>query len=152
MAAFTPHFEDLSDLKVSAMRTVNCISIFDRMLMVLAGKMPAIAALAYHRASGRQFAQPNTELSYSENFLYMLDAGATRDYKPNPRLARAIDIMFTLHAEHEMNCSTAVSQRPLPPIESAHRNTFHLLRYIGRNAIGLPYGYGLLQCRLARPR
>ena len=74
------------------------------------GKMPAIAALAYHRASGRQFAQPNMELSYSENFLYMLDAGATRDYRPNPRLARAIDIMFTLHAEHEMNCSTAAAR------------------------------------------
>ena len=71
--------------------------------------MPAIAALAYHRASGRRFAQPNQELSYSENFLYMLDAGVDRDYRPNPRLARAIDIMFTLHAEHEMNCSTAVS-------------------------------------------
>ncbi len=76
--------------------------------------MPAIAALAYHRASGRQFAQPDMNLSYSENFLYMLDAGATRNYRPNPRLARAIDIMFTLHAEHEMNCSTAVSLLPLP--------------------------------------
>ena len=70
--------------------------------------MPAIAALAYHRASGRKHAQPNMDLSYSENYLYMLDAGATRNYKPNPRLARAIDIMFILHAEHEMNCSTAV--------------------------------------------
>jgi len=86
--------------------------LVEHIALTRAGKMPAIAALAYHRASGRQFAQPNTELSYSENFLYMLDAGATRDYKPNPRLARAIDIMFTLHAEHEMNCSTAVSQAP----------------------------------------
>jgi citrate synthase len=84
--------------------------IQDKQIVRLIGKMPAIAALAYHRASGRQFAQPNTELSYSENFLYMLDAGATRDYKPNPRLARAIDIMFTLHAEHEMNCSTAAAR------------------------------------------
>ena len=41
------------------------------------GKMPAIAALAYHRASGRAAAQPNQRLSYAENFLYMLDAGAT---------------------------------------------------------------------------
>lgn len=39
--------------------------------------MPAIAALAYHRASGRAAAQPNQRLSYAENFLYMLDAGAT---------------------------------------------------------------------------
>ena len=41
---------------------------------LLAGKMPAIAALAYHRASGRNISQPNQRLSYSENFLYMLDA------------------------------------------------------------------------------
>lgn len=39
-----------------------------------AGKMPAIAALAYHRASGRNISQPNQRMSYSENFLYMLDA------------------------------------------------------------------------------
>ena len=44
---------------------------------VCTGKMPAIAALAYHRASGRAAAQPNQRLSYAENFLYMLDAGAT---------------------------------------------------------------------------
>ena len=71
--------------------------------------MPAIAALAYHRASGRHAALPHQGLSYAENFLFMLDAGGKPNYRPNPRLARALDIMFTLHAEHEMNCSTAVS-------------------------------------------
>ena len=50
-----------------------------------AGKMPAIAAMAYHRASGRNFSQPNQRLSYSENFLYMLDAANKPGYKPNPR-------------------------------------------------------------------
>ena len=69
--------------------------------------MPAIAALAYHRASGREAAPPNQRLNYSENFLYMLDAGADSDYRPHPKLAHALDVMFTLHAEHEMNCSTA---------------------------------------------
>ena len=72
--------------------------------------MPAIAALAYHRASGRNISQPNQRMSYSENFLYMLDAANKPGYKPNPRLARAMDIMFTLHAEHEMNCSTAAAR------------------------------------------
>lgn len=72
--------------------------------------MPALAALAYHRASGRSAAPPSQRLSYAENFLYMLDAGATPNYRPNPRLTRAIDIMFTLHAEHEMNCSTAAAR------------------------------------------
>lgn len=66
-----------------------------------------MAALAYHRATGRRAAQPNQRLGYGENFLYMLDAGAKGAYKPNPRLARAIEILFILHAEHEMNCSTA---------------------------------------------
>jgi citrate synthase len=72
--------------------------------------MPAIAALAYHRASGRNVTSPNQRLSYSENFLYMLDASNKPNYRPNPRLARAMDIMFTLHAEHEMNCSTAAAR------------------------------------------
>ena len=66
-----------------------------------------MAAMAYHRATGRRAAQPNQRLGYGENFLYMLDAGAKGAYKPNPRLARAIEILFILHAEHEMNCSTA---------------------------------------------
>ena len=46
-------------------------------------------------------------LSYTENFLYMMDRMTNANYKPNPRLARALDILFILHAEHEMNCSTA---------------------------------------------
>ena len=52
--------------------------------------MPTLAAIAYHRASGRRAAPPNQALSYAENFLYMLDAGQRTDYKPNPRLARAL--------------------------------------------------------------
>lgn len=39
-----------------------------------------------------------------QNFLYMLDAGSHPGYRPNPRLARALDILFILHAEHELNC------------------------------------------------
>ena len=52
----------------------NCDDGGDMVFLCLAGKMPAIAALAYHRASGRNISQPNQRLSYSENFLYMLDA------------------------------------------------------------------------------
>lgn len=66
-----------------------------------------MAALAYHRATGRRAAPPNQRLSYGENFLYMLDAGAKGCYKPNPKLAGAVEVLFILHAEHEMNCSTA---------------------------------------------
>ena len=52
--------------------------------------MPAIAAMAYHRASGRNFSQPNQRMSYSENFLYMLDAANKPGYKPNPRCKYAL--------------------------------------------------------------
>ena len=45
-----------------------------------------------------------------QNFLYMLDAGARPDYRPNPRLACALDILFLLHAEHELNCSTSAAR------------------------------------------
>ncbi|GMH34299.1 hypothetical protein BSKO_02133 [Bryopsis sp. KO-2023] len=82
----------------------------DKQIVRLIGKLPALAALAYHRASGRESAPPNQSLDYAENFLYMLDAGRRTDYRPHPKLARALDIMFILHAEHEMNCSTAAAR------------------------------------------
>jgi citrate synthase len=88
------------------------VSVQDKQIARLVGKMPAIAALAYHRASGRAATPPNQRLGYAENFLYMLDAGPGSNpaYRPNPALARALDKMFTLHAEHEMNCSTAAAR------------------------------------------
>lgn len=46
-------------------------------------------------------------MGYVENFMYMLDRLNERDYVPNPKLSRALEILFILHAEHELNCSTA---------------------------------------------
>ncbi|KAI3696107.1 hypothetical protein L1987_79116 [Smallanthus sonchifolius] len=60
--------------------------------------------------AGRPPVLPSSNLSYSENFLYMLDSLGDKSYKPNPRLARVLDILFILHAEHEMNCSTAAAR------------------------------------------
>ncbi|GLT27051.1 hypothetical protein SLA2020_020790 [Shorea laevis] len=71
---------------------------------------PTIAAAAYLRMAGRAPVLPSSNLSYAENFLYMLDSMGNRSYKPNPRLARVLDILFILHAEHEMNCSTAAAR------------------------------------------
>ncbi|GJM90678.1 hypothetical protein PR202_ga06980 [Eleusine coracana subsp. coracana] len=81
--------------------------IRDKQIVRVLGKAPTIAAAAYLRLAGRPPVLPSTSLSYSENFLYMLDSLGNKSYKPNPRLARALDILFILHAEHEMNCSTA---------------------------------------------
>ncbi|KAF5189996.1 Citrate synthase, glyoxysomal [Thalictrum thalictroides] len=82
----------------------------DKQIARILGKAPTIAAAAYLRMAGRPPVLPSSNLSYSENFLYMLDSLGNRAYKPNPRLARVIDVLFILHAEHEMNCSTAAAR------------------------------------------
>ena len=82
----------------------------DKQIVRIIGKMTTLAAHAYHRNTGRTPAPPNQHMGYAENFLYMLDAGLDRHHRPNPRLAKALDTMFLLHAEHEMNCSTAAAR------------------------------------------
>ncbi|KAM2268119.1 hypothetical protein ACFX1S_046287 [Malus domestica] len=82
----------------------------DKQIARILGKAPTIAAAAYLRLAGRPAVLPANNLSYSENFLYMLDSLGNRSYKPNPRLARVLDVLFILHAEHEMNCSTAAAR------------------------------------------
>jgi len=71
------------------------------------GNMPTIAANAFRHRIGRPFNKPGQNLDYVENFLFMLDALNDPKYKPHPKLVRALDILFILHAEHELNCSTA---------------------------------------------
>ncbi|XP_078438889.1 citrate synthase, glyoxysomal-like [Wolffia australiana] len=82
----------------------------DKQIVRILGKAPTIAAAAYLRLAGRPPVLPSSNLSYAENFLYMLDSLGNRAYKPNPRLARVLDILFILHAEHEMNCSTSAAR------------------------------------------
>jgi citrate synthase len=71
------------------------------------GCMPTLAAYAYRHRIGRPYVDPCDGLGYAENFLYMLDKMSNPNYKPHPTLSRALDILFTLHADHELNCSTA---------------------------------------------
>lgn len=85
-------------------------AIRDKQIVRIIGKVPTIAAAAYLHMAGRSPVAPLTHLTYAENFLYMLDSMGDRTYRPHPRLARALDILFILHAEHEMNCSTAAAR------------------------------------------
>ncbi len=71
----------------------------------LIGKMPTIAAFAYRHMMGLPYIYPDNELSYTGNFLNMLYRMTEREYKPDPVLERALDILFILHADHEQNCS-----------------------------------------------
>lgn len=70
-------------------------------------RLPTIAACAYRHRIGRPYNNPVNHLSYTENFLYMMDRLSEANYKPHPKLAKALDVLFILHADHEMNNSTA---------------------------------------------
>jgi citrate synthase len=72
----------------------------------LLGNMPTIAAYSYRHRIGRPLVDPIEGLNYTENFLYMMDKLGHINYRPHPTLARALDILFILHADHELNCST----------------------------------------------
>lgn len=73
----------------------------------LVAKMPTIAAMSYKYAQGQPFMYPDNALSFSENFLYMMFGTPCQTYKPNPVLAKALDKIFILHADHEQNASTS---------------------------------------------
>lgn len=73
----------------------------------LIAKMPTLAARIYKYTQGQAFVDPRNELSYAENFLRMCFAVSAEDYKVNPILARAMDKIFILHADHEQNASTS---------------------------------------------
>jgi citrate synthase len=73
----------------------------------LIAKVPTIAAWAYKYAIGQPFMYPRNDLGYAENFLHMMNAVPAEEYKVNPILARAMDRILILHADHEQNASTS---------------------------------------------
>src|ERR1017187_2440600 len=78
----------------------------DQQVVRLIGKMPTLAAFAYRHARGLPYAYPDDELSYAGNFLNMMRKMTEPKYSPDPLLEHAIDVLLTLHADHEQNCST----------------------------------------------
>jgi citrate synthase len=79
----------------------------NRLLQIkrLIAKMPSIAAMSYRHSLGLPYVYPDNDLSYPENFMNMLWKMVEPRYLANPVLARALDILFILHADHEQNCS-----------------------------------------------
>ena len=74
----------------------------------LIAKMPTLAAFAYRHSMGMPYVYPSNDLSYTENFLNMLFQIPSANWRPNPVLVRALDVLFILHADHEQNCGTHV--------------------------------------------
>ncbi len=75
--------------------------------MRLIAKMPTLAAMCYKYSLGQPFMYPRNDLSYAENFLYMMFGVPCETYDVNPVIARAMDRIFMLHADHEQNASTS---------------------------------------------
>ena len=85
--------------------------IFDKenlhkQMVRLIAKMPTLAAAAHRFSVGMPFVYPDNSLSYTENFLSMMWKVAEPRYQANPVLAKALDVLFILHADHEQNCGT----------------------------------------------
>jgi citrate synthase len=73
----------------------------------LIAKMPTIAACSYKHSIGQPFMYPQNRLDYTSNFLHMMFATPCEPYEVDPVLARAVDLLLILHADHEQNCSTS---------------------------------------------
>jgi citrate synthase len=73
----------------------------------LIAKMPTIAAFAYKKSTGQPYMYPNNDLNYVENFLHMMFALPVESFKVDPVIARALNVLLILHADHGQNCSTA---------------------------------------------
>jgi citrate synthase len=112
---------------VAAMSTVypDAKNIHDpetRLLQIkrLMGKVPSIAAFSYRHLVGFPYIYPDNDLTYTENFMNMLWKMVEPKYLANPVMARALDVLFILHADHEQNCST----NAMRAVGSAHADPY----------------------------
>jgi citrate synthase len=96
LSTFYPGAKEISDTDRRHAQVVRLIA-----------KMPTLAAFAYRHAMGLPYAYPDDELSYAGNFLNMMRRMTEPQYHPDPVLSHALDVLFTLHADHEQNCSTS---------------------------------------------
>jgi len=100
LAALSTFYPDAKHVKNRASRQLQ--------ILRLIAKVPTVAAFAYRHNLGLPYVYPDNSLSYTENFMSMLWKFVEPKYQPNPVLARALEVLFILHADHEQNCSANV--------------------------------------------
>jgi citrate synthase len=98
VGALSTFYPDANQIKDPETRYLQIIRLI--------AKMPTLAAFAYRHNMGQPYVYPDNDLRYPGNFLAMLFKMTELKYEPDPRLERALDILFILHADHEQNCST----------------------------------------------
>jgi citrate synthase len=96
LSTFYPDANEIDDAENRYLQTIRLIA-----------KMPTLAAFSFRHSRGQPYVYPDNDLRYPGNFLGMLYKMTELKYEPDPRLERALDILFILHADHEQNCSTS---------------------------------------------
>jgi len=109
LSTFYPDAKDIFDLESRHKQIVRLIA-----------KMPTIAAGAHRHSVGMPFVYPDNSLDFTSNFLSMMWKVAEPRFEPDPVLARALDLLFILHADHEQNCSTTAMR----VVGSAHADPY----------------------------
>ncbi|EKD54068.1 MAG: hypothetical protein ACD_60C00126G0014 [uncultured bacterium] len=99
VGALSAFYHDTLDINNPEHRNISALRLI--------AKMPTIAAMCYKYSIGQPFMPPQNHMSYAENFLHMMFATPCEETTPNPVLVRALDRIFTLHADHEQNASTS---------------------------------------------
>ncbi len=99
VGALSSFYHDSLDINNPEHREISAIRLI--------AKLPTIAAMTYKYSIGEPFVYPKNKFSYVENFMYMMFSKPTEDYVPNPKLVRALERIFILHADHEQNASTS---------------------------------------------
>ena len=99
VGAMSAFYHDSTDINNAEHREIAAIRLI--------AKMPTLVAMAYKYSIGQPFVYPQNNLSYAGNFLHMMFATPCEEYKVNPVIERAMDRIFTLHADHEQNASTS---------------------------------------------
>lgn len=99
VGAMSAFYHDSTDINNPEHREIAAIRLI--------AKMPTLVAMAYKYTIGQPYIYPKNDLSYAGNFMRMMFATPCEDYKPNDVLVRAMDRIFTLHADHEQNASTS---------------------------------------------
>jgi citrate synthase len=96
LSTFYPEANQIKDEEIRYLEVIRLIA-----------KMPTLAAFSYRHNQGKPYVYPDNELRYPGNFLSMIYKMTELRYEPDPRLERALDVLFILHADHEQNCSTS---------------------------------------------
>jgi len=99
VGALSTFYPDANKIKEERVRAIQIIRLL--------AKMPTLAAFAFRHNMGQPYVYPDNELSYAGNFLGMMYKMTELKYTPDPRLERALDVLFILHADHEQNASTS---------------------------------------------